>query len=181
MADPRKLAIAGLIGFTCAYSLLLVFAPERWLPREKLVLVVAEWCPKSLELQRQVAEDAELARRILVIDPEADLTQDRCTPIVQEVVEYAPWLHFEDDAWICRRIQRHVAALYREHFFGLPAWIEDGSPVARPKERQVLARYGITLCPGPRIHADETPCPEPPPRPRLVEVVAVERGRDIGL
>lgn len=185
MEPIRQHAIAGLIGFACAYLLFLVFAPERWLPEDKLVLLVAEWCPKSLELQRQVDGDQDLNRQILVLPIDEgigeDSTRSRCEFVVQGVFESAPWLRLEDEAWVCHRVRGHSTALFRKHFVGLPAWLENGAPVARGKEREALERHGITLCPGPYVYADGTSCSNDlPSKPNPVEILTVERGRDIG-
>lgn len=179
----RHLVLSGLIGLACAYCIAWAFSPERHLPSTKLVLLVGDWCPKSLELERQVMEDSELASRIVVLSTDPGRAMPDCDRAVADVTEQAPWLRVLDREWICRRLDHHAAVVFRGHFVGLPAWLEGGAPVVPSKEAEVLERHGLTLCRGPILHVGDAACPKAsetsPSRVGTADVV--ERGRDIGL
>lgn len=179
----RGLFVSGLIGLTCAYCAAWALSPERHIPSAKLVLLVGDWCPKSLELERQVMEDPELANRVLVLSTDPERAMPDCDRAVADVTEQAPWLRVLDREWICRRLDHHATVVFREHFVGLPAWLERGAPVVPSKEAEVLERHGLTLCRGPILHLGDAACPKasvgPPSSVTTADVV--ERGRDIGL
>lgn len=182
MRTIEKHVVSGLVGLACAFLAAWAFSPERHLPAGKLVLLVGDWCPKSLDLQRQVAEDPELGDRILTMTTEGELQE--CDRAVDDVLEEAPWLGLFDRAWICHRLNRHAAALFHEHFVSLPAWLENGAPVPPSESHAALERHGLTSCPGPVLHVGEASCATQTGLAQEsggVVVDAVERGWDIGL
>lgn len=182
MKTASKHFLSGLVGIVCAWSAAWVLSPERHLPSEKLVLLVGDWCPRSLELERQVMEDPELASRILVLTTDLEGAMPDCDRTADDVLEQAPWLRPFDRQWICRRLDHHGAVLFREHFVGLPAWLEQGAPIVPSEEHAVLGRHGLTLCRGPSLHVGDVACPRANlSRPSsLVTAGVAERGRDIG-
>lgn len=172
-----------LIGTTGAFCTAWALSPERHVPEDELVLLVGDSCPKSLELQRQVAEDPELASRVITLSIDAGSESPNCGRAVDDVKSEAPWLRVFDDAWICRRLNRYAAAMHREHFIGLPAWIERVAPVPPSDEHAALERHGLRMCRGPRLRLADAACPtsQAVAEPSVDAVTVVERAWNIGL
>ncbi|MCX4243077.1 hypothetical protein [Paraliomyxa miuraensis] len=173
-----SLLFAGLVGLCGGLALAWAFRPEQHLPASSLTLLTGNWCARSQRLVQQIEQDPRLARRVSILDITEPGPHD-CGAAADAVLEQAPWLHVVSRGWICKRLARHAALLHEDHFTGLPAWLEGGRPIAAENEQAVLARFDLTLCPGPVLLDGEQTCPIPEESSNP-SIDAAEHGQDIG-
>jgi hypothetical protein len=176
LALKHELLIGIVGGIAVGVLLSELFRPERWLIKNRMLVLTSSECQHGIDLARQIEADPRLSDVVLVLpldDAHTQFSRHLCAATVDELRSSAAWFHLASNSWICDR----VVSLARTYApVVLPTWVVGGEKISPGEVEKALEKRGLKF--------NSAPIPEPPPtraqhKPGS-QTRAIWRAQDIG-